>query len=157
MNRDARDRHLDDRTRARGHEPSELGRLWLERMTARRARYTYALALFPIALIVVLYGAWAVAWVALGRAPQPSIDLPREIHWALGVAYAVFVSGSVMMAPLLIVQIAVSVGDVLQQWALRPVPLQRFLAPIVVPLATWTIAGLLLSADPGRAAEWLLG
>jgi len=45
-------------------------------------RIAVALAFYPLALLVSVYGGWLAAWLALGRRPDPALDSPEFSTWA---------------------------------------------------------------------------
>src|SRR5439155_16695139 len=119
---------------------------WLKRLAA-------ALALYPLLLLLAVYGGWLAAWVHLGHRPRPALDDPRFGDAALGAA--VVPAAMLLLAawPVFIVYLAL-VGVVFYRSLTPGNPATRRLAILVGAVLPWALAFVLLNADPGNVLKW---
>lgn len=124
------------------------------RPTPRRPSRPLALAAhlalaYPLLLVGCLYGEWLLAWLILGREPQPGLDDPKFIsgsswiHPVTGLAIVCFVPAA---CAAVVLNTLYAIDSRLQG--------RRLAARVVLLTALWLGTIALLHQDPHRVLGW---
>lgn len=112
-------------------------------------RFAIVCLLWPLLVVVLLYGEWLLATWSLGHVPRPSADDPKNIagsNW-MHLFTLIAIVGAVPAALLALVL------SVIEIWIKRP-GMVRVLDLIAALLVSWAVLVLLVKWDPGRVLYW---
>jgi len=107
-------------------------------------------ALYPLVLVGSVYGAWVMAWIALGHPPRAWRDDPWNIAAAVNAAY--------MFSMVIILGLPLGAGGSIFAHLLLMIRWRwpaRIAATILV-MAVWVSMYLLLQWDPLEVVKWYM-
>ena len=111
--------------------------------------FATALLFYPLVFCAVLYGEWLIGWHALGHAPRPGLDDPKDIVeiGTLHVVTGVLLMGLLPAALLALVSNVAAAMRSRRRWIHLGLRLGAVLLawPLVIGLLRW---------DPIRVAAW---
>ena len=116
-------------------------------------RLAVALFFCPLLLLVSVYGAWLIAWAAIGHRPRAFHDDPADAGWAVraGMVPATILVSAAWV--LFVLHLAV-VGAAFYPSLTPGNPLRRRAAILAAAVLPWAAAFVLLNADPGEVMKW---
>jgi hypothetical protein len=105
-----------------------------------------AALLSPLLIPLGVYGAWLVAWVAMGTRPRPSFDDPKDV---LGVVYY----ASLVPVYLMPLGIAAAIGSIVARFAVERLRSKAFAWALCIG-GLWIAVVALLRWDPYMVGDW---
>ena len=106
--------------------------------------------LYPVALVVLFYLTWLVAWAALGYQPRAYLDDPKYISWAVSVVHAITFA-VLLFSPFAAVG---GLGMVVAFGYHRRLHLAYTVVMLAGLVATWAASIAISRWDPGRIGDW---
>jgi hypothetical protein len=123
------------------------------RRTLRLKRVAIVLASYPLLLSLVVYGAWFNAWATIGHPPRAGADNPGRMGDVVKTAIHVADWFIVLSWPTFLAY-GVCVGLLYYQSLVPGSSMRGKLLPLLIAVAPWAAAFLLLNADPGDVVKW---
>ena len=105
--------------------------------------------LYPILLVISIYGTWLAAWISLGHTPRPSLDDPKDIGIVVDVPY--LISGLLMMG----IPVGALAGLALPLLASHVSWLKRT-SFFLLMACSWGLAIAFLRWDPLLVIQWFM-
>ena len=112
-------------------------------------RFAVASLLWPVLVVVLLYGEWLIATWSLGHVPRPSMDDPKDI------------AGSSWMGPITGLAILGAVPAALAALVLNTIAIElhqptirRGLLRLGAVMMSWAVLVALVYWDPGHVLMW---
>jgi hypothetical protein len=117
------------------------------------ALLSLVLPLYPVLVIVALYGTWILAAIAIGHVPQVSIDDPSEIA-AIQLPYKLtdFLLGGII--PMFVLNALLLGGRLLYDLIMLSKPSRSGLRILAIAVALWTFNILILVGSPFNVLYW---
>lgn len=110
-----------------------------------------AILLYPVLVVLFLYGEWLLAWSVLGHPPVPSWNDPKFI---VGSSWMHGVTSLVLFGALPALSVSVVFYPIVGMFP-RASP-RRLAVRVLTVAASWGALFVLLRWDPGRVLEWWL-
>ena len=110
-----------------------------------------AILLYPVLVVLFLYGEWLLAWSVLGHPPLPSLNDPKSVP---GTSWLHTLTGLVLLGGYFALSASVVFYPIVGVLP-KPSPRRIVLRALAV-VACWGALFALLRWDPGRVLEWWL-
>jgi hypothetical protein len=117
------------------------------------AMLSLVLPLYPVLVIVALYGTWILAWIAIGHVPQASLDQPDNIA-AIRLPYRLtdlLLSGVI---PVFVINALLLGARLLYDLLMLGKPSRSGLRILAIAIAIWTFSILILLGAPFNVLYW---
>lgn len=106
---------------------------------------------YPAALLFLLYGSWALAYVSLGHPPRAWIDDPKYLSPLVSICRDGFFILALAAMPVLFISFAFfAIG-----FLARILQKQYSLRGLVIPSLPFILLVLAIVIDPGEVLKWM--